>query len=154
MTIYASLQLGYWIALAALTTCVLLKGSGPMKRTVATIFAVMLIQWAIDGWWPSVEWAAMMIAVDTLACVIITWHPAGRWQAITGLSYILQIGVHLGRIFNGDNADVISYWWGLSTLAILQLLLLGGWWLHGLGLHFGRGGSNKAVAQARNPGVD
>lgn len=150
MTFYAALQLGYWIALVALTLCVLLRGTGPMKRTVITIFAVMGVQWMLSGWWPSVEWAAMMLTADVFACIIITWHPAGKWQAITGLSYILQIGVHLGRIFNGDSADVTSYWWALSLLALLQVLLLGGWWLHGLGLTFGRGGSNKAAAQARN----
>jgi hypothetical protein len=130
VTIYVLLQLGYKIALAALTTCILLKGTWPMKRTIATVFAVFVAAWLLSDLWPSEAYAAAMIVVNALACVVITWHPAGKWQSVVGLSYILQIGVHVGRIANGDGADLVSYWWGLALLAILQLALVGGWWLN------------------------
>lgn len=124
------IQLGYQIALAALTTCILLKGTWPMRRTIATIFAVFVAAWCLSGLWPTVPYSFAMIAVDAAACAIITWHWAGRWQAVVGLSYILQITVHIGRVFNGDQADLNSFWWGLSLLAMLQILLVGGWWLN------------------------
>jgi hypothetical protein len=132
------IQLGYQIALAALTTAILLKGTWPMRRTIATVFLNMLAAWPLSNLWPGVEWAMAMMLIDAIACLVITWHPAGKWQSIIGLSYIIQIAVHIGRIFNGDNADMDSYWWGLSMLAILQVLLIGGWWLNdGLGLRLG-----------------
>lgn len=129
--IYDALAVGYKLGLAALSSLILLQGTNAMRRTICTVFAVMLAAWFLADLWPGLKYAAAMIGIDALACTIITWHPAGKWQAVVGLSYVLQIGVHIGRIFSGDNADIYRYFWGLSLLAILQLLLIGGWWLHG-----------------------
>lgn len=126
-----SLQLGYQIALIALTSLVILNGSGAMRRTIITVFGVMVAAWFLRGSWPSVEYSLAMIAVDSAALAVITWHPAGRWQSIIGLSYVLQVSVHIGRIASGENADINSFYWGLSAIAILQLLLLWGWWING-----------------------
>jgi hypothetical protein len=148
------IQLGYQLALAALTTGIFLKGTGPMKRTIAAVFGSMVAGLAFSGLWPGEGWSALMIAFDALACIVITWHPAGRWQSVIGLSYILQIGVHIGRIANGDSADLVSYWWGLALLAVLQLLLIGGWWITDVfGFHLGRRNSRSAAAPPRHPGV-
>lgn len=131
MPLSALLQLGYQVTLAALTTGILLSGSAQMKRTIITVFAVMIAAWFLRGYWPGVDYAVMMIGVDAIACIVITWHPAGRWQSVVGLSYVMQIIVHLARIIRGDNVDFDLYWWGLSLLAFLQLFLIGGWWVHG-----------------------
>jgi len=153
VTVFAALQLGYQVALAALTTGILLKGSWPMRRTICTVFAVMLAAWLLSGLWPTVPYSLAMIAVDAAACVIITWHPAGKWQSVVGLSYILQIGVHLGRVANGDNADMDALWWGLSILALLQMFLVGGWWINGLDLPRRWRNSHPRAAKARRSGV-
>lgn len=154
MTAFALLQLGYQIALAALTTGILLKGTGPMRRTICTVFAVMMAAWLLAPYWPSVFYSLAMISIDALACLVITWHPAGRWQSVVGLSYILQIGVHIGRIFNGENADITSFWWGLSLLAVLQMILVGGWWLHDcLGLRLRWSGAYPVLGRSRHSGL-
>ncbi len=131
MALQATLQLGYQVALAALTTGILLLGSAQMKRTVLTVFTVLVAAWLLRGYWPGTEYAAMMIGVDALACIAITWHPAGRWQSVVGLSYVMQIIVHIARIIRGADVDFDLYWWALSLLAFLQLFLIGGWWAHG-----------------------
>lgn len=154
MSHYEIIQLGYQLLLAALTTCVFLAGSRQMIRTIAVIFAVFVAEWFLKGWWPSSEYAVAMFVVGSLACIAITWHPAGKWQGIVGLSYILEIGVHVGRIASGENADITSYWWGLSSIAILQLFLVGGWitndWIRS---HSHRGSNNPAAAEARPSGL-
>jgi hypothetical protein len=147
------LQIGYQLTLAALTAYALLLGTGPMKRTAATIFAVMLVAWFLADAWPGVNYSLAMILIDALACFIITLHPAGRWQSMIGLTYILQIGVHVGRIARGENADINTFYWGLSLLAILQLLLLGGWMLHGIVGHPRWRRADPASPAPRRPGM-
>jgi hypothetical protein len=151
--VYGLIQLGYQVALAALTTGILLKGTWAMRRTICTVFAVMAAAWSLSGLWPSVAYSLAMIAIDAIACIVITWHPAGRWQSVVGLSYILQIGVHIGRVFNGDNADLVSFWWGLSILAVLQMFLVGGWWIDGLDLPRRWRDTHPRAGKARHPGV-
>lgn len=121
---------GYNLTLAALTLGLMLQGTGPMRRTILTIFAVFCTAWLLKGGWPSTHYALEMIAVDSAALVVICARPAGKWQSIIGLSFILQVATHIGRIISGADADINSYWGGLSAIAVLQLLLVGGWWLH------------------------
>lgn len=131
------MQLAYQYALYALGLLILLTGDGRMKRTVLTILAVMLAAWGLSDLWPTVPYAWAMIAVDSIACIVICTHPAGKWQSAIGLSYIVQVIVHIGRIILGDNCDMFGYYWGLSLVAILQLLLLGGWWSTGIARRLG-----------------
>jgi hypothetical protein len=154
MSFTVALQLGYQIALAALCGLTLLTGEWRMKRTALAIFGVMLAAWLLRGLWPGIGYAWAMIAVDSAALAVITWRPAGRWQAIVGLSYILQIATHIGRIAAAKNADMNSYWWGLSIIAILQLLLVGGWWLNERSIrHRLRGCADTASAYSRSKSV-
>ncbi len=121
-----------------------------MLRTVGVFICVSLASLAMSNLWPSEAYSIAMIAADALACAAITLHPAGKWQSIIGLSYILQIGVHIGRIANGENADITSFFWGLTALAILQLVLLGGWLTYEfLGHHF-RGGADTLPDAGRH----
>lgn len=129
------MQTAYQYALYALSILILITGDGRMKRTVLTILAVMLAAWGFSNLWPTVPYAWAMIAVDSLALIMICRHPASQWQSAIGMTYLLQVGVHFGRIIVGDGSDIFAYYWGLSILAILQLLLLGGWWSVG---HLGR----------------
>lgn len=103
-----------------------------MKRTLYTLVACGLISLWFAGLlaWPSIEYAMGMMAVDAVAATIVLFNPAGRAQSLIGLTFLLQCGVHAGRIMNGNNADIDNYWAGLSILAFLQLFIAGGWWLH------------------------
>lgn len=124
-----------------------------MRRTILTILVVGVAAWCLRGLWPSKEYAMAMIAVDSAALLAITWRPAGKWQALAGLSFILQIATHIGRIA-AENPDIKSYWLGLSIGAFIQLLLVGGWWRHDQYLrHRIRGLAHTAVADSRNSGV-
>lgn len=132
-----SIQLGYWIALGALMLCITFRGSGPMKRTAYTLLAVGMIGYLLAEQavfpqlaWPTETYAILMMIVDAIGATIILIHPAGKVQSIIGLTFLLQIGVHAGRVFNGQSADLNNYWWGLSLLAVLQLVLTGGWWVN------------------------
>jgi hypothetical protein len=151
---HAFMQFGYQVALAALVVGVFIKGADPMRRTVATIFAVMIVSLLCSGLWPTPLYADAMILADAVACLIITWNPAGRWQSVIGLSFILQIGVHVGRLA-AVRPDMESYWWGLSGLAVLQLLLIGGWWINDVFLPFYRrwSGHHPLPHSARRSGV-
>lgn len=102
-----------------------------MKRTVITLCAVWLVVFLMaPHLWPSVPYAWVMIGVDALACLIITWRPAGVWQGVIGLSYLIQITIHFARIIRADSTDMNGYWWGLSITALAQLLFIAGWWIH------------------------
>lgn len=149
----AELQSAYWIVLFAMTGFLLWRGTNTMKRTILTILVVGGAAWLLRGLWPGRDYAWAMIAVDSAALVAITWRPAGKWQALTGLSFILQIATHIGRIA-AENPDINGYWWGLSIGAFLQLLLVGGWWRHEWLLrHRLRGLAHTAVAHSGHSGV-
>lgn len=147
------MQLAYQYALYALCVLILLTGEGRMKRTVLTILAVMLAAWGLSPLWPSALYAWAMIAGDSIALVTICRHPASQWQSAIGMTYLLQAGVHFGRIIVGEESDIFGYFWGLSLLAILQLLLLGGWWSVGHFLRHRRGRRIAAFAHPRDAGV-
>lgn len=127
-----SLQVAYWIALGALTLCVMLKGSVPMKRTILAVLGVGLASLALARVlvWPSDVYGFAMMGLDLIAAIVILWRPAGKVQALIGLTFLLQIGVHTGKLLNGDDANLYYYWLLLSVLALLQLALIGGWWFH------------------------
>ncbi len=148
--------LTYWGLLLALTCVVSVKGGGPMLRTVLTLLGVGLIQLAVAQF-VSPETDAhvwIMLAVDSTACAIITLRPAGQWQSLIGLSYILQIGTHIGRLV-ANNPDMYFYWTGLTVCAYLQLVLLGGWWISGRISHLGwRRSPDPVASQARHKGVE
>ncbi len=125
-----------------------------MKRTVLTILAVMLAAWGFSGLWPTVAYAWAMIGIDALATIAICLHPAGRWQSAVGLSYVIQVGIHFGRIILGDNCDMDAYYWGLSVSAIVQLMLLGGWGIYEyLAPRLGRRRGHSASAHSAHQGL-
>lgn len=127
-----TLQGAYYLVLGALILSIAWKGSTPMMRTVAAFVAVAFVSLCASGLWPTPTYSIIMIAADAAACLVITLKPAGNWQAAIGLSYIFQIICHLIRIALGKNADIDSFYWGLTAWAVIQLLLLGGWLGHEL----------------------
>lgn len=136
MKTQAALQYGYWFLLGALVLLTAyrayittFRGSLPMIRTVAAMLAVGLLSLALayGGNWVGEDYALAMMAADGVAAGIVLIHPAGRAQSVIGLTFLLQMGVYLARLFSGSSFDPDVYWWLLTVLAMLQLLVAGGW---------------------------
>ena len=149
-----SLQLAYWFATGALTLLVIWKGSMPMKRTIAAIVGVLFASLGIHGFvapFPSEVYCLLMLLVDALAAAIVLIKPAGRFQALVGITYLVQCGLYAGYLghplINNEKGDINSLWTGLSILAMLQLALVSGWWLHERGYW-------RSPVRSRSPAVD
>ena len=71
----------------------------------------------------------LSIALDAMAAAIILRYPAGLFQALLGVLFMLQIAMHVGygaAKFQGG-ADEYAYYDSLTYAAWLQLLVLSGW---------------------------
>ena len=153
------IQYGYYLVLGALLVCVLWKGTGPMKRTILTILAVAAFSLTLAhvGLWPSPWYAIAMIGADVLALWVITRHPADKWQSVIGLTYVFQVTTWLAYLasmsFRG-HANMDMVWWGLTIPALLQLFLVGGWFIGGRAARYWRrGADNSPVADPHRQGV-
>lgn len=147
---------GYIGLLCALTLLVNRKGE-PMRRTALILLADMIAGYAysftLGGGW---DYSLYMIMVNALACILITWNPAGRWQALIGWSFILQIGTDTGRVasdFYFGTSDMYFVYWWTTLLAYLQLLLLAGWMIDERGGYLSRFVHHLSADEARRSGV-
>lgn len=84
---------------------------------VGTVFALSTD--ITDGWWFS-------IAIDAVAAGVILYRFSNQWQVALGLTYCLQIAMHLayGLLIA---AQAWPYYSALTAIAWLQLLLVAGW---------------------------
>jgi hypothetical protein len=82
-----------------------------------TVFA--LATDVTDGWWFS-------LAIDAIAATVILYRFSNQWQVAMGLTYCLQISMHLayGML---TSAQPWPYYSALTAIAWLQLLLVIGW---------------------------
>lgn len=147
---------GYLVLLGALVLLTV-KGDEPMRRTVWTLIAVtafgFLFQYVIATDW---RYSAYMILVNALACWLITMHPASRWQALIGWSFVIQIGSDVGRVaveINGGTSDMFLLYWETTALAYLQLLFVIGWGTDGLLRHNCWGRSHPTPAPSHISGM-
>lgn len=126
----------YWGILAVMGVAITFRGSAPMRRTILTLVAVCVFQLFFASYIAAPQTEAHAIAmfcVDALAGYIILRHPAAKWQSLIGATFVLQLGMHIGRLA-ANNPDMNFYFVGLSVTAFLQLVLVGGWWLDDRGL--------------------
>ncbi|MCW3849202.1 hypothetical protein OF829_18340 [Sphingomonas sp. LB-2] len=84
---------------------------------VGTVFA--LTTDITDGWWFS-------IAIDAIAAGMIFYRLSSQWQVALGLTYCLQIAMHLAYGLIAA-AEPWPYYSALTAIAWLQLLLIAGW---------------------------
>jgi hypothetical protein len=127
------LQYAYWTALGALSLLIFAKGTGPMIRTTIAMVAVLALSLTLHRFlwpFPSEPYCLTMLVADALAAAVVLIRPAGRAQAAIGITFLVQMGFYAGRLLNGDRADFDNLWWGLSSMAFLQIVLVGGWWLY------------------------
>lgn len=125
-----TLQIGYWIALCALVLIISVKGCWQMKRSVFALLGVgivsLILASVID--WTTPPYGLAMMAVNFAGAWVILWRPAGKIQSLLGITLVLQMGVHAGKLLRGADSNLDYYYTALSVLAILQLVLIGGWW--------------------------
>ncbi len=143
--------------LCALVLVTFLRKGEPMRRTALVLFADMAFGYLYSanfggGW----DYSAFMVLVNALACLLITWHPAGRWQALIGWSFILQIGTDTGRVasdFYFGMSDMYFVYWATTSLAFLQLILLAGWVIDEWAGYPSRFGHHLSADKARRSGL-
>lgn len=146
----------YWGLLGVLTFMVTFSGTNPMRRTIWTIALVCAVQFAIGSWvfqTDSVPHAIAMFCIDLIAGWIIVRQPAAIWQALVGSSFVIQLGMHIGRLA-ANNPDMNFYFNGLSVMAFCQLALVGGWWIDERHLFRRRRPRHSPAYQAHREGVD
>jgi hypothetical protein len=146
----------YWGALAVMTLGLTVKGPPPMRRTIWTLLAVCVIQFLFATYVAGTETEAhaiFMFGVDALAAFNILRHPAAKWQSLIGAAFVLQLGMHIGRLA-ANNPDMNFYFAGLSVTAFVQLFLVGGWWLDERGLLPRRLGRYLPAFARRREGVE
>lgn len=127
-----TLQTGYWIALCALVLVISVKGCWQMKRSVYALFLVGVVSLILASLmdWTTSPYGLAMMGVDFVAALVILWRPAGKFQSLLGITLVVQMGIHAGKLLRGADTNFDYYYLALSVLAILQLVLVGGWWLH------------------------
>jgi hypothetical protein len=111
----------------------LLLIAGPLavcgRGAIARCAAIIILNWVagyefneLFGTFTPWVWTTM---IDTIAAAVILWHPAGRWQAVIGATYVLQIACH--SAFAAWSWGAHSYWLTLTAIAWVQLMILGTW---------------------------
>lgn len=76
------------------------------------------------------------IFADILTLIVIVSRPAGRMQGVIGATLWVQIGIGCGYFLSTllggyDVTNEVSYWRYLDWFALLQILLLGAWFVDG-----------------------
>lgn len=135
-----------WFYLSALVVTVMLtaytahrhpKRREPLLRTGGTILAVWLLGVAYVNLVQDFTPWKFNLPADACAAFLIMRRPAERIQGYIGLTFCIQVTFHIGygiRELMGAPSDAVLYYDALTYLALLQLLLLGGWcggiWRH------------------------
>ena len=67
------------------------------------------------------------IATDAIAAGVVLYQPAQKVQAVIGWTYMVQIIMHVVYSVSPSNVAQYAYWEMLTSIAFVQLVLLGGW---------------------------
>lgn len=156
MTEYTIMQAVYETYLAALAVIglgAILLSTGPLRRTAAAMVLncaaniLFVLLTGIESPW------LWYVVTDGLAARVILHQPAGRAQSAIGWVYMAQILMH-GVYAVSDHALAANpYWQILMSLALVQLLILGGWVIGRGGRHFGLGGGADRSGLAHPEGT-
>lgn len=99
----------------------------PLRRTAAVVavnVGLNAVFVSATGVHDSAPW---FFLVDTLCAVAILYPPAGKAQAAIGSVYIAQNIMHVVYFVSDPRLAENRYWQVLIGLAIVQLVILGGW---------------------------
>lgn len=121
----------YTAFLGLLVIVIAVRGTLPMLRTILAIFGWFL---AANAWTIShgggEPWA-LFFALDVIAALVILIMPAGKMQSLIGTTFLIKLAFDTAyglAVFYGY-PEPVKYWWALTILGFIQLLLVGGWWL-------------------------
>lgn len=73
------------------------------------------------GRFAPVEW---LLLIDVASAILMLWHPAGRTQAILGMVYIVQLGLHGVHWAAGETGSAVFYLTMLNVGGGLQIAFL------------------------------
>lgn len=106
----------------------------PMRRTAGVIAANCAANAVFVSATGVNDPAGWYFVVDALSAAAILYQPAGKAQAMIGSVYISQLVMHVVYKVSDPRLAENSYWQVLFSLAVVQLIILGGW----IGGHHGR----------------
>lgn len=141
-----------------------MEGTAMIRTTAALLanWAVHMLHWGITRD-PSPYFFS--IVIDAITSVIILTRPAGRLQATIGWLLLVQIMVGFGYALSVRTGGYVAqaeyrYWQILDGVALVQILLVGGWWIGGMGRRLlghhpdtGRSGDRSSVVPDDRAGV-
>lgn len=125
----------------------------PLERSAATMVAnwgintlYVLATHIYDPWY----W---FIMTDGTAAWIVLYRPAGKPQAVIGWLYMAQIIMHCVYFLSNKDIAAPRYWQVLIALAVVQLVVLGGWTIGGILRRAGLRRRPRLAEPARQKGV-
>jgi FtsH-binding integral membrane protein len=128
----------YGGALLALWSASTLAETHVMARVATALLAnwcAHMLHWSLTGD-ASPYWFSIL--VDMLTAVIILRRPAGKIQALVGWTLLVQITFHVAYVLHLLNSGFTyhaaeRYWDWLDWIAVVQIFLVGGGMVGGLG---------------------
>lgn len=99
----------------------------PLRRTAAVVAANVGVNAAFVSATEIHDSAPWYFLVDALSALAILYPPAGRAQAAIGSVYIAQLIMHVVYLVSDPRLAENRYWQVLFGLAVVQLVILGGW---------------------------
>lgn len=153
MTPETALAVSLAYAAALLVTAVMARRDPLMLRVALAMLTNLALVWLWalvsgidDAWW-------FFLAIDALTARVVLRQPAGRWQAVIGLLYVIQCLMHV-RYGIGYRDDAITsvYLDTLTAIGWGQLVALIGGATHGRSRHVNgnhlAGGYHRAATQS------
>lgn len=118
-------MISYLTGLVIIAGSLALFGRGAVERCASVLIANWVAQYVYNdlaGTFTPWVWFAF---IDLLSGLVILWKPAGRWQAILGGTYAVQIVCHF--VYANGGFGQHDYWQILTAIAWAQLMILGVW---------------------------
>lgn len=106
----------------------------PLRRTAAVMALNVGVNAVFVGTTGVHDAAAWFFIVDALSAFLVLYPPAAKAQALIGSVYIAQLIMHVVYLVSDPRLAANRYWQVLFALAVVQLVILGGW----VGGHHGR----------------
>jgi hypothetical protein len=143
MTIYQIMEGaygGYVVALALVCVAATVQGRedlsrlwrgllamDPLRRTAAVLATNCALNAVFVQTTGVHDAAVWFFAVDAVSAFLVLYPPAKRAQAMIGSVYIAQMIMHIVYLVSDPTLAANRYWQVLFALAVVQLVILGGW---------------------------
>lgn len=142
----------YFIGLMVVAMPLVLLSRGALARCSAVIILNWVLGYAFNEAFSTFTPWAWSTILDTISAIIVLWHPAGRWQALIGVTYALQLICHYA--FALARWHPHDYWFVLTAIAWVQLMILGAWGCGRIFSHIKLRSDNPKTRASHNKGLD